>query len=115
MIIPKEFHFRSSTGSMGPQPGYGDAILTEVPNLDEVLAAFDAALIPDDFLFGEIVFGGQHGFALEKSFLKDADGNNCQFSNAPLMARKFSSVGVHVRLTFTTLVRRSGEFCGDSI
>lgn len=53
VTIPKEFRFRTSTVSIRRDPNSGDVILSEVPSIDEVFAALDAAKIPEDFLQGE--------------------------------------------------------------
>lgn len=53
VTIPREFRFRSSIVSIRRDPNSGDVILSEVPSLDEVFAALDAAKIPADFLSGE--------------------------------------------------------------
>jgi antitoxin VapB len=50
VTIPKEFRFRSSVVSIRRDPESGNVILSEVPALDEVFAALDAAKIPEDFL-----------------------------------------------------------------
>jgi antitoxin VapB len=52
VTIPKEFRFRSSVISIRRDPNSGDVILSEVPNVDEVFAALDAAKIPHDFMSG---------------------------------------------------------------
>jgi antitoxin VapB len=49
VTIPREFRFRSSEVAIRRDPRSGDVILSEVPNLDEVFAALDAAKLPDDF------------------------------------------------------------------
>lgn len=49
VTIPKEFRFRTSTVSIRRDPNSGDVILSEVPSIDEVFAALDAAKIPEDF------------------------------------------------------------------
>lgn len=50
VTIPREFRFRSSEVAIRRDPKSGDVILSEVPNLDEVFAALDAAKLPDDFM-----------------------------------------------------------------
>jgi antitoxin VapB len=50
VTIPREFRFRSPVVSIRRDPETGDVILSEVPDLDEVFAALDAAGIPEDFL-----------------------------------------------------------------
>ncbi len=50
VTIPREFRFRSSVVSIRRDPKSGDVILTEVPSLDDVFAALDAAKLPDDFM-----------------------------------------------------------------
>jgi antitoxin VapB len=50
VTIPREFRFRSSVVSIRRDPSSGDVILSEVPSLDEVFSALDAAKIPEDFL-----------------------------------------------------------------
>lgn len=50
VTIPREFRFRSSVVSIRRDPQSGDVILTEVPSLDEVFAALDAANLPEDFM-----------------------------------------------------------------
>lgn len=50
VTIPREFRFRSSEVAIRRDPRNGDVILSEVPNLDEVFAALDAAKLPDDFM-----------------------------------------------------------------
>ena len=50
VTIPREFRFRSSVVSIRRDPRSGDVILTEVPSLDDVFAALDAAKLPDDFM-----------------------------------------------------------------
>ena len=50
VTIPVDFRFRSSEVSIRRDPKSGDVILSEVPTLDEVFAALDAAKFPDDFL-----------------------------------------------------------------
>jgi antitoxin VapB len=53
VTIPREFRFRSALVSIRRDPESGDVILSEVPSLDDVFAALDAAKIPEDFLSGE--------------------------------------------------------------
>jgi len=50
VTIPREFRFRSSAVSIRRDRKTGDLILSEVPSLDDVFAALDAAAIPEDFL-----------------------------------------------------------------
>jgi len=50
VTIPREFRFRSSVVSIRRDPQSGDVILTEVPSLDDVFAALDAAKLPEDFM-----------------------------------------------------------------
>jgi len=50
VTIPREFRFRSSVVSIRRDPQSGDVILTEVPSLDDVFAALDAAKFPADFM-----------------------------------------------------------------
>ncbi len=50
VTIPREFRFRSSVVSIRRDPQSGDVILTEIPSLDEVFAALDAARLPEDFM-----------------------------------------------------------------
>jgi antitoxin VapB len=50
VTIPAEFRFHSSAVSIRRDPGSGDVILSEVPSLDEVFAALDAAKLPPDFM-----------------------------------------------------------------
>jgi virulence-associated protein VagC len=50
VTIPREFRFRSSVVSIRRDKVSGEVILTEVPNLDEVFAALDAADLPKDFM-----------------------------------------------------------------
>ena len=50
VTIPLAFRFRSPEVSIRRDPRNGDVILSEVPNLDDVFAALDAAKFPDDFL-----------------------------------------------------------------
>lgn len=50
MTIPAEFRFHSSAVSIRRDPGSGDVILSEVPSLDDVFAALDAAKLPEDFM-----------------------------------------------------------------
>ena len=50
VTIPREFRFRSSVVSIRRDPQSGEVILAEVPNLDDVFAALDAAKLPDDFM-----------------------------------------------------------------
>lgn len=50
VTIPREFRFRSSEVAIRRDPTTGDVILSEVPNLDEVFSALDAAKLPDDFM-----------------------------------------------------------------
>jgi antitoxin VapB len=50
VTIPREFRFRSSVVSIRRDPKSGDLILSEVPSLDDVFAALDAAKLPDDFM-----------------------------------------------------------------
>ena len=50
VTIPREFRFRSSEVSIRRDPKSGDLILSEVPNIEEVFAALDAAKLPDDFM-----------------------------------------------------------------
>lgn len=52
VTIPREFRFRSALVSIRRDPNSGDVILSEVPSLDDVFAALDAAKIPEDFLSG---------------------------------------------------------------
>jgi antitoxin VapB len=53
VTIPREFRFRSSIVAIRRDPNSGDIILSEVPSLDEVFAALDAAKIPENFLRSE--------------------------------------------------------------
>ena len=53
VTIPRDFRFRSTTVSIRRDPNTGDVILSEIPNVDDVFAALDAAKIPQDFLFGD--------------------------------------------------------------
>lgn len=53
VTIPREFRFRTSVVSVRRDPNSGAVILSEVPSVDEVFAALDAANIPEDFLLGE--------------------------------------------------------------
>ncbi len=51
VTIPAEFRFRSSEVTVRRDPHSGDLILSEGPgSWREVLAALDAANVPDDFL-----------------------------------------------------------------
>ncbi len=50
VTIPAEFRFHSSAVSIRRDPDSGDVILSEVPSLDEVFAALDAAKLPEDFM-----------------------------------------------------------------
>jgi antitoxin VapB len=50
VTIPAEFRFHSSAVSIRRDPDSGDVILSEVPSLDEVFAALDAAELPEDFM-----------------------------------------------------------------
>ena len=50
MTIPAQFRFHSSAVSIRRDPGSGDVILSEVPSLDDVFAALDAAKLPEDFM-----------------------------------------------------------------
>ena len=50
VTIPREFRFRASFVSIRRDPHSGDLILSEVPSLDEVFAALDAAKLPEDFM-----------------------------------------------------------------
>ena len=50
LTIPREFRFKSSEVSMRRDAATGDIIITEIPNIDEVFAALDAAGIPSSFL-----------------------------------------------------------------
>ena len=50
VTIPRDFRFRSTMVSIRRDPKSGDVILSEVPNVDEIFAALDAAKIPVDFL-----------------------------------------------------------------
>lgn len=53
VTIPRDFRFRSATVSIRRDPTSGDVILSEIPDVDDIFAALDAAKIPPDFLFGE--------------------------------------------------------------
>ena len=50
VTIPAEFRFHSTAVSIRRDPGSGDVILSEVPSLDDVFAALDAAKLPEDFM-----------------------------------------------------------------
>jgi antitoxin VapB len=50
VTIPAEFRFHSSAVSIRRDPGSGDLILSEIPSLEEVFAALDAAKLPEDFM-----------------------------------------------------------------
>lgn len=50
VTIPRDFRFRSSMISIRRDPKSGDVILSELPDVDEIFAALDAAEIPHDFL-----------------------------------------------------------------
>jgi antitoxin VapB len=50
VTIPREFRFRSSVVSIRRDPASGDVILAEVPPLEDVFAALDAARLPEDFM-----------------------------------------------------------------
>jgi len=50
VTIPREFRFRASQVAIRRDSKSGDVILSEVPNLDEVFAALDAAKLPNDFM-----------------------------------------------------------------
>lgn len=50
VTIPLALRLRSSMVSIRRDPKSGDVILSEVPDLDEIFAALDAANIPADFL-----------------------------------------------------------------
>jgi antitoxin VapB len=52
VTIPRDFRFRSTMVSIRRDPKSGDVILSEVPDVDEIFAALDAAKIPADFLIG---------------------------------------------------------------
>ncbi|RXS94442.1 antitoxin [Silvibacterium dinghuense] len=53
VTIPAEFRFRSAQVTVRRDPASGDLILSEVPDIQEVFAALDAAKIPADFLCDE--------------------------------------------------------------
>jgi antitoxin VapB len=53
VTIPRDFRFRSAMVSIRRDPKSGDVILSEVPNVDEIFAALDAAKIPEDFMSGD--------------------------------------------------------------
>lgn len=50
VTIPREFRFRSPQVAIRRDPVNGEVILTEIPTVDEIFAALDAAKIPHDFL-----------------------------------------------------------------
>jgi antitoxin VapB len=50
VTIPAEFRFRSGAVSIRRDSLSGDVILSEVPALDEVFAALDAARLPEEFM-----------------------------------------------------------------
>ena len=50
VTIPAEFRFRSGAVSIRRDPASGDVILSEVPTVDEVFAALDAARLPEEFM-----------------------------------------------------------------
>lgn len=50
VTIPAEFRFQSNQVSVHRDPDTGDLVLSEVPVIDDVYAALDAAQIPSDFM-----------------------------------------------------------------
>lgn len=50
VTIPAEFRFRSAAVSIRRDSTSGNVILSEVPSLDEVFAALDAAKLPEEFM-----------------------------------------------------------------
>jgi antitoxin VapB len=50
VTIPAEYRFRSSQVAIRRDPKNGDVILSEIPSIEEVFAALDAAQIPADFM-----------------------------------------------------------------
>ena len=50
VTIPAAFRFRSSQVSIRRDEETGDVILSEIPGLEEVFAALDAARLPEDFM-----------------------------------------------------------------
>ncbi len=50
VTIPANYRFRSSEVSIRRNPETGEVILSEIPSLDEVFAALDAANLPEEFL-----------------------------------------------------------------
>jgi antitoxin VapB len=50
VTIPAEYRFRSSQVSIRRNEQTGEVILAEIPNLEEVFAALDAADLPEDFM-----------------------------------------------------------------
>ena len=49
VTIPREFRFRSNEVTIRRDPTTGDIILSEIPDIDEVFAALDAANFPADY------------------------------------------------------------------
>lgn len=50
VTIPREFRFHSSEVAIRRDAVSGDVILSEVPALEDVFTALDAARLPDEFL-----------------------------------------------------------------
>jgi antitoxin VapB len=50
VTIPAEFRFRSTQVTVRRDPSTGDLILSEVPDIQEIFSALDAAKIPADFM-----------------------------------------------------------------
>lgn len=50
VTIPMAYRFRSAEVSIRRDPKSGDVILSEIPPLEEVFAALDAAGVPKGFL-----------------------------------------------------------------
>ncbi len=50
VVIPAGFRFRSDQVRIRRDPESGDVILSEIPDIEAVYAALDAADLPADFL-----------------------------------------------------------------
>lgn len=50
VTIPAAYRFRSAEVTIRRNPDTGEIVLSEIPKLDEVFAALDAANLPEGFL-----------------------------------------------------------------